>query len=430
MTSKILRMPEGIESIMRKPSPVEQSSNAPFIDNKYLQNSFQQQQSISSVDLPRIPDIPLGPHANLGPVGNNHFNVSGNIPTASTILQGASTADLNSVNSASRAAAGGFDANIPTLPEAVASFRKTEGYSPKTEGHFISKWETNQKIKALCSIATYKKKGVLVQTMSINDSLADINVELTRVRRSIEVEASVAGYKSCLMAGVVLIEMGNKFSRRKLNLDKWSQSFQKYDMPRCELLLYQICERQKELAGPGQLLFLTVVGSAFFFHFSKGMGEQLGKVLGQKVGNSVMDAFTKDPAKFVDFLSGQNTQKKPSPQDEIPQATTFARRVPDNDLPPVTASPPEEVVIPVNMPVNASDDIPMYMPPRNENPSRFQGSNVEGGGNSVPSRHNEMQHELASVVESAPASVVGSSNGTGARRRGRPRKVNPISAEI
>jgi hypothetical protein len=309
-----LTIPTGIESIMRVPTASETpvaSNNS--IDAKYLENSWNPpvQNSanigLSQSEIPQIPEVNLTP--SLGPpsstTGFNQFNVVGNISSATQN-------ELNFVKENNQTAKTAMD-----LPSAVADLREKQGFNPKVEKAFIDTWETNQKITALCSINEYKKRGCMVQTLTMNHDLKTVNVELQRIRRAIDIEASVSSYRSMLLGMVVLIEIGNNWSRKKLNFDGWSKSFKQNDLPKCELLIFQIVEQTKVLAGPKLLLLQVICGSAFFFHFSKGMGEELGKVVGKPMSEAIMSKFRKDPTQFINFFAGGKNNKAKGYSDDI-----------------------------------------------------------------------------------------------------------------
>ena len=311
--------PTGIESIMRKPdSQTQESEKKSFLDSKYLENSFQSPTG-NPISLPQLPTtIPIGQMPALpmnievsndispetGPNATSNLGSSRLSPHAN--LHSATTQDLQSVTEATNAAYVATNAinKDTSLPQAIAEFRKQHGFNPKSEAAFINRFEMNEKIRCLTTIQEYKKRGVTVQALTVSNSLLDIKTELERIRRSVEIDASVTSYKSMLMFFVVGCEMANKFSRKKLNLDNWSQSFSKYDMPKCELLLFQIAEQEKQLMGPKSLLVFTVLGSAFFFHFSQGVSTELGRVFGNKMAGNIMDSFSKNPTAFMNFFSG------------------------------------------------------------------------------------------------------------------------------
>jgi hypothetical protein len=324
--------PTGIESIMRKPdSQTQESEKKEFLDAKYLENSFQSPTG-NPVSLPQLPvaspgigQMPALP-ANIevsneiapetGPSETSNLGTSRLSPHAN--LHSATTEDLQKVSEATSAAYAATNAinKDTSLPEAIAEFRKQHGFNPKSEAAFINRFEMNEKIRCLTTIQEYKKRGVTVQPLTVSNSLLDIKTELERIRRSVEIDASVTSYKSMLMFFVVGVEMANKFSRRKLNLDNWSQSFSKYDMPKCELLLFQIAEQEKQLMGPKSLLVFTVLGSAFFYHFSQGVSTELGRVFGNKMAGNIMDSFSKNPTAFMNFFSGNNGDNKNNKPDQ------------------------------------------------------------------------------------------------------------------
>ena len=83
-----------------------------------------------------------------------------------------------------------------------------------TTTKYVSRHELTEKIKIITTLQEYKERGTSVQNLTINDSLEDLNIELERVRRFVQIHGTVDSYKTGLILFVNIVELVNKFSRR------------------------------------------------------------------------------------------------------------------------------------------------------------------------------------------------------------------------
>jgi len=441
-----LPFPDAVDTIMRQTdSSTQEETKNNILQTKYLENTFQNHLSgPPSVAVPVgvSPTLPM-PTSNelLDKSLTNPIGQGTTIPISNPheFLHSATTADLQSVTNATQAA-NTTSANTvlnsdTTLPEAIVQFRKENGYNPKAEAAFVNRFEMNEKIRILTTIQEYKKRGQSVQPLTVNNTLLDLKTELERVRRVVEIDASVTSYKSMLMFFVVGAETLNKFSRKKLNLDRWSESFQKYDLPKCELLLFQIAEQEKTLMGPKSLLFFTVFGSAFFFHFSQGMSTELGKIFGTQVAGNIMDAFAKNPTKFMDFFSGNNNNTTSSGADST-KATAQERVVNISDPLHQKNIDPSEInnkkFSPPNIEVASVISEPLRSPLNMQNPP-LDMHNSPLNMNNIASHLGETEHHInTSGNGEEPIVEISNCSDTSKRRKKRKthKKTNDISIEI
>ncbi len=467
--------PPGIESIMRKPdSQVQESEKRSFLDSKYLENSFQSSSSSGGnpVSLPQLPSssaasatvgqmpgLPMNVEVSndiapqTGPSPATNLGSSRISPHAN--LHSATTEDLQNVTEATNAAYIATNAinKDTSLPQAIAEFRKQHGFNPKGEAAFINRFEMNEKIRCLTTIQEYKKRNVTVQSLTVSNSLLDIKTELERIRRSVEIDASVTSYKSMLMFFVVGCEMANKFSRRKLNLDNWSQSFSKYDMPKCELLLFQIAEQEKQLMGPKSLLVFTVLGSAFFFHFSQGVSTELGRVFGNKMAGNIMESFSKNPTAFMSFFSGSGgggssndnnnnsknnqatAQERVSIFNNSNKNMNFNNNNNTNTMPDIPTSEnetkPKRSVHVANIEVASliSDTYDNKFFPDEK---KINNNNNNNNNNNIEESRDSTLEVFGQLITppSVPAPSINGSDISTRRRRGRPRKITSPSETI
>jgi Family of unknown function (DUF5767) len=132
----------------------------------------------------------------------------------------------------------------------------------------------NMKRELLYQFSRLEKRGVNVpKKFSLSSSLEEMKTEYERLKRDIEVDASVRFQRRMLMACVTGVEfLNSKFDPLDVKLDGWStevnESINDYDDIFEEL--YDKYKGKSKIAPELRLLF-TVGGSAIWFHISNSM---------------------------------------------------------------------------------------------------------------------------------------------------------------
>jgi hypothetical protein len=299
-----LPFPDGIESITRKidPSPLVEMNQKESAEREQLHHQFNLNPPTPppltnpylSTQFPTTP--PPSPHHNPFP-----FDTS---PQPAPFTP---TATLEPI--------------LPTPTSAgdvhTATFRDVNDQATgTTSAKYVSKHELTEKIKIITTLQEYKDRGTAVQNLTINDSLEDLNVELERVRRFVQIHGTVDSYKTMLMLFVNIVELVNNFSRRRFHLKDWGQHFINYDLQKAENYIFMMVEENKRVMSPAAMLIFTVVGSAAFHHFthvvSEKVGEKMGSVFGNELASTLIKHFTKNPDALSNIMSGVGFGGPPS----------------------------------------------------------------------------------------------------------------------
>ena len=146
---------------------------------------------------------------------------------------------------------------------------------PPPQSYYKSPEEIdNEKKEILYQFERMEKKGIRVpKRFSMANSLEEMQVEMERLKRDKEVDASVQFQRKMLMAFVTGVEfMNTKFDPFDIKLDGWSEnvheSVNDYDDIFEEL--HDKYKSKSKMAPELKLLF-TLGGSAFMFHLTKTM---------------------------------------------------------------------------------------------------------------------------------------------------------------
>ena len=198
----------------------------------------------------------------------------------------------------------GFAGELPQSTFRDVNDQATGTTTPK----FVSRHELTEKIKIITTLQEYKERGTSVQSLTINDSLEDLNIELERVRRFVQIHGTVDSYKTGLILFVNIVELVNKFSRRHFHLDNWGQHFINYDLQKSENYIFMMVEENKKVFSPATMLLGTLLGSAAFYHFThtitQKVGEKVGDVFGTELASTLISHFTKNPDALSNILGG------------------------------------------------------------------------------------------------------------------------------
>ena len=301
-----LPFPEGIEKITRKidPSPIAELNQQNRTETNNLKNTF-------SVNSPETP-----PSASFN---NNDFFSTTNYPQPQPQPPNNSAYGFDVSPHPAPAPYSAFQQQQPTLqpiadPATMAEELPQPAYrnvndqaTGATTTKYVSRHELTEKIKIITTLQEYKERGTSVQNLTINDSLEDLNIELERVRRFVQIHGTVDSYKTGLILFVNIVELVNKFSRRHFHLDNWGQHFINYDLQKSENYIFMMVEENKKVFSPATMLIGTILGSAAFYHFThtitQKVGEKVGDVFGTELASTLISHFTKNPDALSNILA-------------------------------------------------------------------------------------------------------------------------------
>lgn len=132
----------------------------------------------------------------------------------------------------------------------------------------------DKKREMLYQFTRLEKKGVsLPRKYSMSSSLEEMKVELDRIKRDVEVDASVRFQRRMLMACVSGLEfMNHRFDPISAHLDGWSESVQE-SIGDYDDIFEELWDKyhSKVKMAPELRLMISLGGSAVFFHISHSM---------------------------------------------------------------------------------------------------------------------------------------------------------------
>ncbi len=132
----------------------------------------------------------------------------------------------------------------------------------------------NTKRELLYQFARLEKKGVhLPKQFTMASNVDEMNAELERIKRDIEIDASVRFQRRMLMACVSGIEfLNNKFDPFDAHLDGWSETVQD-SINDYDDIFEELWDKYhaKIKVAPELRLIFTLGGSAVWFHMSHSM---------------------------------------------------------------------------------------------------------------------------------------------------------------
>lgn len=132
----------------------------------------------------------------------------------------------------------------------------------------------NDKKNILYQFERMEKKGIkLPRKFTLSDSLYDMQMEIERLKRDREVDASVQFQRKMLMACITGVEFLNtKFDPFDIKLDGWSETVHDGINDYDEIFeeLHDKYKSKSRMAPELKLLF-TLGGSAFMYHLTKTM---------------------------------------------------------------------------------------------------------------------------------------------------------------
>lgn len=132
----------------------------------------------------------------------------------------------------------------------------------------------NEKKNILYQFERMENKGIrLPRKFTLSDSLYDMQMEMERIKRDREVDASIQFQRKMLMACITGVEFLNtKFDPFDVKLDGWSETVHDGINDYDEIFeeLHDKYKSKSKMAPELKLLF-TLGGSAFMFHLTKTM---------------------------------------------------------------------------------------------------------------------------------------------------------------
>jgi hypothetical protein len=132
----------------------------------------------------------------------------------------------------------------------------------------------NEKKNILYQFERMENKGIrLPRKFTLSDSLYDMQMEMERIKRDREVDASIQFQRKMLMACITGVEFLNtKFDPLDVKLDGWSETVHDGINDYDEIFeeLHDKYKSKSKMAPELKLLF-TLGGSAFMFHLTKTM---------------------------------------------------------------------------------------------------------------------------------------------------------------
>lgn len=134
--------------------------------------------------------------------------------------------------------------------------------------------QQQRKIEILDGFDKLRRRGVNVRRdFNMNDELDDMEFEYNRLKKQMEVEASIKFQRKMLMAFVTGVEyLNNRYDPFDLTLDGWSESVME-DVHNYDTIFEELHDKYKtkvQMAPELKLLF-AVGGSAFMFHLTNSL---------------------------------------------------------------------------------------------------------------------------------------------------------------
>lgn len=167
---------------------------------------------------------------------------------------------------------GGFQSQAPPKKVALSDISSESDWNakPAMNGEDI----LNAKRELLYQFARLEKRGVQVpKKFNLSSSLEEMKMEYERLKRDIEVEASVRFQRRMLMACTTGIEFLNtRFDPLDIKLEGWSENLQENINDYDDIFeeLYEKYKGKSKFAPELRLMFM-VGGSAVWFHISNSM---------------------------------------------------------------------------------------------------------------------------------------------------------------
>ena len=151
-----------------------------------------------------------------------------------------------------------------------------------------------KKREILYKLERFNKKGIPTKHMTLSDDLRDLEDELDRVTREIEIDRNLIYYKKALTFCCSSLEFLNKrFDPLDVNLDGWSEEiYSEVNKGEYDDIFEELHNkyRNRIKVAPEFRLLFAVAGSAFYFHIRNTMFSAATKISGyqtQPVGYSV-----------------------------------------------------------------------------------------------------------------------------------------------
>ena len=200
---------------------------------------------------------------------------SGNAPPRFVDLDGddeSADVEVRSVRSDDVGGGGFFKGSPAQQKRTISEVSSDSGFGGKQQ--FSGEDILNMKRELLYQFARLEKRGINVpKKFSLSSSLDEMKIEHERLKRDLEVDASVRFQRRMLMACVTGVEFLNtKFDPMDIKLDGWSseisESINDYDDVFEEL--YDKYKGKSKIAPELKLMFM-VGGSAIWFHISNSM---------------------------------------------------------------------------------------------------------------------------------------------------------------
>jgi hypothetical protein len=206
--------------------------------------------------------------------GGNDGGLNGHVPAFSP-RESSESGDSDGVVSAGGGGGGGGGKHA----RSVTSYSGSEsGYGGGGGGHrqpaMTAEDLLNAKREILYQLSRLEKKGVRVpRQYTMSSNYEEMKAEYERLKRDIEVDASVRFQRRMLMACVSGLEfVNNRFDPFEVYLDGWSESVQDNIMDYDDIFeeLHTKYRGKMKMAPELRLMF-TLGGSAVWFHMSHSM---------------------------------------------------------------------------------------------------------------------------------------------------------------
>jgi len=204
-----------------------------------------------------------------------------------------------------------------------------------------------------------KQRGFPVtRNFTLTSDIYEMRTELSKIKYTIELDASVKFSRKMLMGAVSTIEFVNKkWNPFDLALEGWSENMME-TIDDYDLIFEKLHDKYKDkVAMPPEMeLLLAVSGSAFMYHLSHSMLRSLGPEIAAKikknpeiVKSAMREAVAEDQQKRAEHERNQRQMKgpqvplptQPQPQPQTPPPTpTFEPPIQPTPPPPPTMIDP------------------------------------------------------------------------------------------
>lgn len=158
--------------------------------------------------------------------------------------------------------------------QAFSEVSESEGGFNTKQPQYSGEDILNMKREILYQLNRLEKRGVSIpRKFTLSSSLEEMKTEYERLKRDMEVDASIRFQKKMLMAAVSGIEfLNDKFDPFDVHLNGWSESFGENIEDYSDVFeeLHDKYKGKAKMAPELRLLF-GVGGSAVFFHLSQSM---------------------------------------------------------------------------------------------------------------------------------------------------------------